>query len=161
MTTGHYRRDSNGVITDGDSLCNFSYYFGAVVDIDGGILPRGKQALQTMRKELCNDKIPPKGLDFQRNAGLSSPNAAGMVSLLQTIGDYSAVTRLNLERCSLQTCDAKAIATQLQRFGVMPNLSALVLRHNNIDPGGGIAIADLVKSGKVRQHQSTFKHAVG
>ena len=156
----HYRRDVNGTIRNGDARCNFSYYFGDQHLADGnGICSAGRQALTAMREELDNEKIKPTGLDFQRNSAFSSvfcpadaarDNGMGMQALLGTLDGYSFVTRLNLEHCSLGPPAATMLARQLQHFGVMPNLTTLILRVNCIGSKGGIALSELIKSGKVQ-----------
>ena len=157
MTNRYRRRDTNGTIINGDSLCNFSYYFGTVVNGDK-ICVAGKQALTAMRAQLDNEKIKPTGLDFQRNSSLASvscpahahmDNGVGMQALLRALDGYSAVTRLNLEHCCLGAPAAETLATQMQKFGALPNLSTLILRSNGIGAKGGIALSELIKSGKV------------
>ena len=159
----HRRRDTNGSIINGDSLCNFSYHFGNHVVDGDSICLEGKRAFTSMRTQLDNVKGNPTGLDFQRNSlsSVSCPahahrdNGVGMQALCRALDGYSAVTRLNLEHCSLGPTAAEILVTQMQNFGVMPNLSTLILRSNCIGAKGGIALSELIKSGKVEHPAST------
>ena len=165
MPRDHHRRDINGTIRNGDALCNFSYHFGSPVVKGDSICPAGSRAFTAMRKELDNEKIKPTGLDFQRNSlsSASCPahafrdNGVAMQALCRALDGYNAVMRLNLEHNSLGPRAAAILVSQLQRFDVMPNLSTLILRSNSIGPKGGIALSELIKSGKV--HHS-YIHAI-
>ena len=166
MHTEHRRRDINGIIRNGDALCNFSFYFGRHVVSRDSISSAGRRAFAAMRKELDHEKIKPTGLDFQRNSlsSASCPanayldNGVGIQALCRALNGYNAVTRLNLEHCCLGPRAAKIIATQLQHFGAMPNLSTLILRVNSIGPEGGIALSKLIKSGKVTPFPTYLLH---
>ena len=96
----HRRRDTNGSIINGDSLCNFSYHFGNHVVDGDSICLEGKRAFTSMRTQLDNEKRKPTGLDFQRNSSLSSvygpahahkDNGVGMQALCRALDGYSAV----------------------------------------------------------------------
>ena len=88
--------------------------------------------MQEMRKQLDDKKVPPKTLDFSGNNGLSSipreitgDNGFGVGALFQALDGYTAVTTLNLRDCRLGPESVTVIATHLQHFGAMPNLSTL------------------------------------
>lgn len=112
--------------------------------------------MQEMRKQLNDKKVPPKTLDFSGNKGLSlisrqiiGDDGSGVDTLFQALDGYTAVTTLNLRECGLGPESVTVIATQLQHFGAMPNLSTLDLAANPIRATGAIALAELIGSGKV------------